>query len=71
MSTCPLNCPIKPDVEKITRLSTDLTAAFSKLRRDLKRCRSCPFFEDCAFRSQFNASVQAALTQVIEEWREI
>jgi hypothetical protein len=65
---CPVSdCPIKPDVEKVVRLSGDLAFAIHKLRRDLKKCRACPA-EACQLRGLFNERVQGALTQITEEW---
>ncbi len=62
-----ITCPVHPEVRDIVRLSGDLTAAFRRLRRRLKRCRSCPAYEGCPLLVQFGSEIQAALAAVREE----
>jgi hypothetical protein len=39
-----------------------------RLRRSLLSCETCSLLEECAYRSQFNAAVDAAILEVTEEW---
>jgi hypothetical protein len=39
-----------------------------RLRRELNACQVCPVGENCRFMSYFQGQVNAAITQVNEEW---
>ena len=67
--SCPeQDCLLKPAVENVVRLGTDMTAALRGLRRDLVQCETCARLDGCQLRQRFNAGVLAAITQVTEEW---
>jgi hypothetical protein len=39
-----------------------------RLRRELNACQACPMGENCKFMSYFQGQVNAAITQVNDEW---
>jgi hypothetical protein len=64
----PASCPVAPRVSQVLSLSSDLRRAMRRLRRELNACQACPVGEDCRFMSYFQGQVNAAITQVNEEW---
>jgi len=64
----PASCPIASRVSRVLNLSFDLRQAMRRLRRELNACQACPLGENCRFMSYFQGQVQAAITQVNEEW---
>jgi hypothetical protein len=61
-------CPVARDAMRLANLSHETVSALRRLRRDLLACTDCPMDETCQIRSGFNTIVQAALTEVMEEW---
>ncbi len=61
-------CPILQDTQQIQGLSHDLTKSIRKLRRDLRKCQSCPSFEDCPTLKEFNSIVDAAILATPARW---
>jgi hypothetical protein len=64
----PASCPVACRVSRVLSLSFDLRRAMRRLRRELNACQACPLGENCRFMSYFQGQVQAAITQVTEEW---
>ena len=61
-------CPVRPAVENVIRLGTDMTVALSRMKRDLNQCETCLKLDGCQLRGRFNADILAAITQITEEW---
>ncbi len=67
-SFTPETCPVSKDTKEFTGLSSEMLRILRKLKRDLKNCPSCDYFEDCPTLKAFNSSVAAAIATVNEEW---
>ena len=61
-------CPVRAEVEGILEASKDLAMRVRRLRRVLRACRRCEARQNCGFLQAFNASVDAAIAEVTEEW---
>ena len=64
----PSTCPVAQDAQQIQDLTTTTVKAMRKLRKDLRRCKTCSCLEDCPIKTNLHESIQAALDQIYEEW---
>lgn len=64
----PERCPVRLEAQAVRQASQDLLRKMRRLRRAMLTCRRCPAYQRCDFQQAFNASVDAAVAEVIEEW---
>jgi hypothetical protein len=64
----PQDCPILEDTAHLQGLSQDMLRTLRKLKRDLRNCEKCACVYDCPVLKEFNASVQTAIQEVLDEW---
>ena len=64
----PERCPVRLEAQAVRQASQDLLRKMRRLRRAMLSCRRCPVCQSCDFQHVFNASVDAAIAEVIEEW---
>ena len=64
----PERCPVRDEAQAVRQASQDLLRKMRRLRRAMLSCRRCPVCQSCDFQHVFNASVDAAIAEVIEEW---
>ena len=65
------NCPILTDTALVIENARQLVSLMRKLKRDLKKCEICPAGDDCPVLKDFNSKVQAAISEVLEEYNQI
>lgn len=63
-----LACPVRVSTRRVTSQSRDLKRALRRLREDLRACRRCQRAASCSFLKAFNAQVDQAIAEVVEEW---
>ena len=61
-------CPIKTEISAALDSTEALAAALRKLKRAMRLCATCPFEAQCGLLADFNASFEAALGELQEEW---
>lgn len=61
-------CPLFEDLQQVREQSRDLVKSMRRLRRKLRTCRRCTAFENCLVLAEFNADLQAAISQVVDGW---
>ena len=64
----PERCPVRADAALVAEASKDLVRRMRRLRKSMLACRACPDRERCDFQHAFNASIDAAIAEVTEEW---
>jgi hypothetical protein len=61
-------CPVQVQAAGVVRASRELVVRMRRLRRVMLACRHCRDRERCDFQHAFNASIDAAIAEVTEEW---
>jgi hypothetical protein len=64
----PQHCPVVMRARGLRDASQDLLCQMRQLRRAVLACRSCKSSQRCYFINAFNASIDAAINEVSEEW---
>lgn len=63
-----MNCPVQADAEKVRESSAQMVEALRRLSNDLRRCRRCPRYKNCALRLSLPGLIDAAIDEVNAEW---
>lgn len=64
----PQDCIVAQDCQQIKDLSKDMKKAIRQLRNHLRQCDSCPHLEDCPTLAQVNATINAEILAINDEW---
>jgi hypothetical protein len=64
----PSDCDVVREANEVLRKTEDLTKAYRKLKRSLKKCADCDFGDGCPAMRQESAAIDAALNQLVDEW---
>jgi hypothetical protein len=64
----PGGCPVWQEANGVAQASKDLVRRMRRLRKAMLACRTCPQQTNCDFQLLINASIDAAIAEVTEEW---
>jgi len=63
------DCPVLADANKVKTLSSDMTAALRRLRRNLRTvCPHCERYQQCFILTELNSTICQAIAEISEEW---
>lgn len=61
-------CHLEPHVDDFIRKSQSLAVSVRTLRKEFAKCAKCDRYPDCELRAQFKDRIQAAVSDLTEEW---
>ena len=64
----PTDCPVIAQARQVSEKTSDLVRSIRQLKRQMRRCVTCPHSSACPVIVQFNQDVDAAIEQITIEW---
>ncbi len=71
MSKCTLlekHSSSAPHVDDFIKKSQSLKTSIRTLRKEFAKCPECDQYENCTLRDRFKERIQAAVSELTEEW---